>query len=85
MEPYQVYVRAKAFDFLGQVGRPERAILWNYFDALGRDPFQPFDFTEIIADREMSVKILNRHAITYWVDHAVKEVKIVALRDADRH
>jgi len=43
------------------------------------------DFTTLGADgRDWQVVILGPHAIVWWVDHAVSEVKIVAIRPADR-
>ncbi len=31
----------------------------------------------------MSVKLIDQYAVTYWVDHPVREIKIVSLRNAD--
>jgi hypothetical protein len=43
------------------------------------------DLTTLGADgRDWQVVILGPHAIVWWVDHAVSEVKIVAIRPADR-
>ena len=53
--------------------------------ALATDVTQEGDFTTRGADgRDWQVAILGLHAVVWWVDHAVCEVKIVAIRPADR-
>ncbi len=32
----------------------------------------------------MSVKLVGRHAIAFYVDHAVREVKVVNIQPADK-
>jgi len=50
---------------------------------LGDDPFRPGDYTETDnAARVLAVKIAVRFAIIYYVDHAVKEVKVIHVQPA---
>jgi hypothetical protein len=59
--------------------------LLRLLEALGRDPFGRGDFTERDqSGRDIEVLVFRRHAILYWADHPVKEVKVTDLRYADR-
>jgi hypothetical protein len=43
-------------------------------------PSQPVTFFELDASgRSLSAMTIGRHEIVFWVDHAVKEVRIVGL------
>ena len=56
-----------------------------FIESLSSDPFQQGDYTETdSAGRNCQVKIIGKHAVYFWADHAVKEVKVVDLIDADR-
>jgi hypothetical protein len=58
-------------------------ILW--LEALATDVTKEGDFTTRGTDgRDWQVAILGLQAVVWWVDHAVCEVKIVAIRPADR-
>ena len=35
-------------------------------------------------DRDWNVAVIGSHAVVWWVDHPACEVKIVAIRPADR-
>jgi len=62
----------------------ERRLLMELIRSLGEHPFAPGDFRESDADgRGREVKIVGRYAVSWWVDHAVKEVKITNIQLAD--
>jgi len=53
-------------------------------EALARDPFQSADFQEVgLSGRRYEVKLAGPLAITFWVDHAVREVRIIKCERAD--
>lgn len=83
MEPFALYLQAEVFAGLAKLRRSERARWLRHFELLSRDPGCAHDFTEVIGGREMSVKLIDQYAVTYWVDHPVREIKIVSLRNAD--
>jgi hypothetical protein len=57
----------------------------DFVSSLAEDPHSRADYTEPDpSGRTLEVKIIGRHAITYWLDHAVKEVKIVYLQPSGR-
>lgn len=82
---YEVYLRREAFEFLRQQRNDERDRLLSALQALGRDPYRPGDFTERDqSGRDIEVLIFRQHAVLYWADHAVKELKVIEMRYADR-
>ena len=82
--PYQVWLRQPCLDYLTTLRVPARQRLILWLEALGNEVSKDGDFTTRGADgRDWQVIILGPHAIVWWVDHAVSEVKIVAIRPAD--
>ena len=55
----------------------ERRLLVEIFSRMAETPFAEPDFKELVAGREVLVRFFGQFAITYWLDHAVKEVRIV--------
>lgn len=83
--PYQVWLRQPCLDHLATVKAPTRQRLILWLEALATDVTKEGDFTTHGADGgDWQVAILGLHAVVWWVDHAVCEVKIVAIRPADR-
>ena len=82
---YEVYLRSEVFEFLRHCRRDERDELLALLGRLGRDPYRRGDFTERDrSGRAIEVLVFRRHAILYWTDHAVKELKVTEIRYADR-
>ena len=51
---------------------------------LGEHPFIQGDYTESDeVGQRREVKIVGRYAVTFWADHAVKEVKVTNIQIAD--
>jgi hypothetical protein len=83
--PYQVWLRQPCLDYLATLRAPGRQRLISWLEALGTEFSRKGDFTTPGVDgRDWQVAILGPHAVVWWVDHAVSEVKIVAIRPADR-
>jgi hypothetical protein len=82
---YEVYLRAEAFEFLRRRHGDERSRLLRLLHELGRDPYRRGDFSERdLSGRDVQVLIFQRYAISYWADHAVKELKVIDVRYADK-
>jgi hypothetical protein len=82
---YEVYLRTEAFEFLRHRHSDDRTSLLRLLGELGRDPYRRGDFAERDSSgREIQVLIFQRYAVSYWADHAVREVKVIDIRYADR-
>lgn len=83
--PYQVWLRQPCLDYLETLRASSRQRLISWLEALANEPSRQGDFTSRgTDDRDWQVAILGPHAVVWWVDHAVNEVKIVAIRPADQ-
>jgi hypothetical protein len=82
---YEVYLRAEAFEFLRHRHTDARNRLLRLLHELGRDSYRRGDFSERdLSGREIQILIFQRYAISYWADHAVKELKVIDIRYADK-
>lgn len=80
MEPYDYALGAEAVHAFTARGVRERERLLQIFDGLAQRPFEPDDFREPgLSGREYEVKLFDNLLVTWWVDHAVREVRIVRL------
>jgi hypothetical protein len=83
MEDYRVLVSKDLLRDPGPRTRDRTQIL-DFIDSLAVDPHQTGDFEEPDNDgRPMQIKIIGAYALTYWADHAVKEVKVTRIERAD--
>lgn len=56
----------------------------RFLESLSTDPFQKGDYADRTPEgREVQVKVIGSHALLYWADHPVREVKVVDLVQAD--
>jgi len=72
--------------FLQQPKPPprERALILAFLDQLQFNPNRPGDYEETDSvGRRIQIKIIGKYALTYWADHAVKEVKVTNIELAD--
>ena len=85
MKPYAVYLRLEAAELLKSVAIRNRRGIENFVDSLSGNPFKSGDYAETdAAGRPIQIKILGNFAVAFWADHAVKEIKVVAIVRADR-
>ena len=83
MTSYSVYVESHIAESVGQMKLKERNQILRLFGKLRTDPFVEGDYVERDSiGRLMQVVIVGSHAVVFWVDHAVKEVKVIDLRFA---
>ena len=83
LQPYKVLVTIEVL----QIERPnkgERHRILAFIESLANNPERIGDYTEYDdASRPVQIKIVGDYALTYWVDHAVKEVKVTKIEKAD--
>lgn len=62
----------------------QRARLLRIFDSLSRLPHQEGDYRETGTSRRLyEVKLIDETLITWWTDHASKEVRIVRIEPVE--
>jgi hypothetical protein len=75
---YEVYLRTEVFEFLRYRHSDERNRLLRLLHELSQDPYRRGDFSERdLSGRDIQVLIFQRYAISYWADHAVRELKVM--------
>ena len=84
MQPYKVLISIEILQ-LHRPARGEREKILSFLESLADDPFKLGDYEERDdIGHPVQIKIIGDHALTYWADHAVKEVKVVRFEKADR-
>ena len=82
---YKVFLLEEIFQSLDSLDYRGRIRVLDFCTRLGNQPTLRGDFRERGADgRNHEVKIIGSFAVAWWVDDAVKEVKVVGFRAADR-
>ena len=74
---YRFLLTAEAFRFLLTLRAAERQILDDVFETLAEQPFLTGDFREHDDSWPMEVPLKGRFLLTFWSDHAAKEVRVV--------
>ena len=84
MEPYQVLVSIEVLR-LEKPSRRDRDLVLNFLEALARDPYAKGDYEEQDeVGRTVQIRVMGHYALTYWADHAVREVKVMKIELADQ-
>ena len=84
MRPYKVLITHKVLS-LPRPSVQNRNRMLSFLDSLCADPFQKGDYEERDeTDRPVQIKVIGKYALTFWADHAVREVKVVRIGGADR-
>ena len=85
MSHYKLFLRLEAIEALKTVRGLQLRQISTFIDGLGRSPKTTGDYTERDdTDRTIEIKVVGQFAITFWADHAAKEIKVVDIRRADR-
>ena len=85
MSPYKIFLRLEAAEAIRVVRGVQQTQISAFIDSLGNDSSQVGDYTERDeSDRQIEIKVIGQYAITFWADHAVKEIKVADIRKADR-
>lgn len=83
MSSYSVYIEARVAESLPRLKSIERERLLRFLHKLRADPFVAGDYIEHDdIGRLLQVFVIGRHAVVFWADHAVKEVKVLDLKPA---
>ena len=81
--PYDVYLHERLLACAPRSGRSRERIM-DFVRSLADNPFQRANYEDADpAGHSVGVKLVGRFAVTYFVDHAVREVKIVNIEPAD--
>jgi len=82
---YTLFLRVEAVQMFRSLRGEERRRLEQFFDALQERPGQLGDaYLRDHEGRRVEVKYVGRFRVVYWVDHAVKEVKVLKLEPLTR-
>lgn len=77
---YKFVLQSDAFRLVMNRRAAERDRLDDFFISLAADPYRKGDFQEVDADgRKVEVVSQGKFLVTYWADHAVKEVRITRI------
>ena len=75
---YRFVLESAVLHFILSRRLAERRFLIRAFDLLAGDPYRRGDYQETSSEnREMEVILIAKYILTYWADHAVKELRIV--------
>lgn len=81
---YKVYVEEEAIVFLLTIPKSKRKRLQAFIRSLADSPFNEADFPESdLLDRKSFCKVIDEFALSFYPDHAVKEVKVFEIVFAD--
>ena len=84
MAPYRVLVCIEILQ-LQKPSRRDRDLILRFLESLGSNPYGKGDYEERDAvERPVQIKVIGKYALTYWADHAVKEIKVTKIELADR-
>ena len=84
MRPYAIYINEAALASAPRSGI-QREKLMRFIRSLAENQNTVGDFSEKDeVNRTVQVKIIGRYAVTFWVDHAVSEIKVTHIKPADQ-
>jgi len=82
---YSLFLRAEAIEALKTTRGQQRRQISTFIDLLGTNPNMIGDYPEMDDNgRRLEIKVIGRFAITFWTDHAAKEIKVLDIRPADQ-
>jgi hypothetical protein len=81
---YEVILHPQAWHVLAATQGAGRRRLLAVLEQVAADPFRAGDLQQRDpAGRVHEVALLGEWLVTYWPDHAVREIRVVALERAD--
>lgn len=84
MFDYDILLRIEVVEGLKSIRGAAKQRILSFIETLRSDPFQEGDYVEIDeTGRQIQVKIIGQHAVTYWADSPAKEVKVIGFWRAD--
>lgn len=80
MNAYEIVAPLTVFEVLRALRRPERRMIEDFLLRVAHHPSLAGDFEAPAEDgRIHQVKILGEWMVSYWVDDAVREVRITSI------
>lgn len=84
MDSYRVLISMDVLQ-LEKPSRRDRDFILKFLSDLANNPTLKGDYEEQDeVGRPVQIKIIGKYALTFWADHAVKEVKVTKVELADR-
>ena len=81
---YRLLVDVETIEVLDALPKRTRTRLLDHFHKIRSSPEDFSDYHERDGiGRRVEISIFAGHAIHYWIDHADKQIKILALKSAD--
>jgi hypothetical protein len=78
---YTYVIEQAAAELVLELTKRERRVFQDIFEGLARDPFKPADFSERSIDgRDIFTLMTGPYSISYWIDHATREVRIAVVQ-----
>ena len=82
-DDWELVIHGPTLNFLLSCRASERSRLLKFCDELVSNPSLEGDYQESdLTGRPLQVRIIGNWAVTYWADHAVKEVRVVRIQPA---
>jgi hypothetical protein len=82
--PYRLVLNEDAARFLVQASRPAQRRLNVVLDDLKTSPFRSGDLQELDEEgRENEILAIGNWMVTYWTDHAAREIRVTRLESTD--
>jgi len=84
LQPYKVLISIEVLQ-LKHPTRQQGDQILSFPETLAVQPSRMGDYQERDdIGRPIQIKIIGDYALTYWADHAVKEVKVIKIERADQ-
>lgn len=84
MAAYEVILHAQAWQIMAETKATARLNLLAIIDQIAADPFRAGDLQQIDpGGRTNEIVLIGDWLVTFWADHAVREIRVVALERAD--
>jgi len=81
---YSVILHPQAWATLSTISGTRRRQLLAVLDQLMADPFRQGTFRQRDqSGRTNEIALLDDWLVTYWVDHAVREIRVIALESPE--
>ena len=80
---WELVIHGPTLNLLLSCRASERLVLLKFCDSLVANPSLKGDYEELdLTGRPLQVRIVGKWAVTYWMDPAVKEIRIVRIERA---
>ena len=85
MDRYKVFIAEEVVDLVSSLKGRQKATLKGFISGLATNPFESGDFPERDrTGRPTQCKVIGNYALSFYSDHAAKEVMVFEINRADR-